>query len=691
MGVLDEVQKMHPVIAVAVMAFKAVVSLELKRRDNDQRVAVLQVKMQDLMEVFVQLGAISPEQKSVKQKLTVRDRLESLCEKIAEDIKSCGNLCDAYLKKRVIVRMLKSPIYEARFEECAQNFEERHKELLLALLMFTTKGVHSANASLLETKETLRSAQENINLILLFQILQTPLEQKIIAFRKFREQERQLKNIEKTVVKQGDRVVAAIREGAHDRVHDPELRAIWKEMGWKLGVPAFEFVSTLHDYHAAEHNIAEKVEHFSRILTTESSQEHQTLALRRAFNEAKKRAADTWALKYINITNLQPLVEIFDGDMSGYVSVWEANEILSLRPEGWSLIQWIAYWAAGRHFAIWKYRQKIAAMLNKAHRMLEEVLPTNRSLVDNYLNQMFVLDQILMSTVPSAIKDLDARLVQKADAYMKTEEQRMERKLEALRYEIDAQDTLALVIGKYQIERNLYPLVYLLLRRHLSLIKSGCRVCRVPDIIFERHIHSKVKSPQLELGTFAYGMYLMSFTGGDPYAALIGEDYPSESEAGDISESSLHYSSPSLRFFQNGSTDPIEIQSCIGAGIEGYWSGHLFDDKGVAIYGMIQFKVETSTRSGLLKVKGVVDLDSKKIHMMIDSEPDYADDPKLRLEVRGQLNTLSAGKWGKLNHPKPLGTVSFSQTPAWIHAFRHSYGVIGPERTSKSLWGFAYN
>ncbi|THU79583.1 hypothetical protein K435DRAFT_697508 [Dendrothele bispora CBS 962.96] len=153
--------------------------------------------------------------------------------------------------------------------------------------------------------------------------------------RKFREQERQLKNIEKTVVKQGDRVVAAIREGAHDRVHDPELRAIWKEMGWKLGVPAFEFVSTLHDYHAAEHNIAEKVEHFSRMLTTESSQEHQTLALRRAFNEAKKRAADTWALKYINITNLQPLVEIFDGDMSGYVSVWEANEILSLRPEGW--------------------------------------------------------------------------------------------------------------------------------------------------------------------------------------------------------------------------------------------------------------------------------------------------------------------------------------------------------------------
>jgi len=80
------------------------------------------------------------------------------------------------------VRILKSPLYEARFEECAQTFEERQKELLVALLMFTSKGIHSANASLTEAKETLRSTQKKVDLILLFQVLQTPREKKILAF-----------------------------------------------------------------------------------------------------------------------------------------------------------------------------------------------------------------------------------------------------------------------------------------------------------------------------------------------------------------------------------------------------------------------------------------------------------------------------------------------------------------------------
>jgi hypothetical protein len=48
------------------------------------------------------LGDISPEEKITSQNFTVRDRLGNVCTKIAEDIKACGNLCDAYLKKRLI-------------------------------------------------------------------------------------------------------------------------------------------------------------------------------------------------------------------------------------------------------------------------------------------------------------------------------------------------------------------------------------------------------------------------------------------------------------------------------------------------------------------------------------------------------------------------------------------------------------
>jgi len=51
--VLDEVRTLHPFIGVAVLAFKAMVTLELKRRDN-QKIIALQFKMQDMMSILVQ-------------------------------------------------------------------------------------------------------------------------------------------------------------------------------------------------------------------------------------------------------------------------------------------------------------------------------------------------------------------------------------------------------------------------------------------------------------------------------------------------------------------------------------------------------------------------------------------------------------------------------------------------------------
>ncbi|KAJ3878209.1 hypothetical protein F5051DRAFT_287835, partial [Lentinula edodes] len=53
--------------------------------------------------------------------------------------------------------------------------------------------------------------------------------------RKLDEQQRQLQQIENTVINQGDRVISVAREGPHDRIHDPELRAIWKEMARTRG------------------------------------------------------------------------------------------------------------------------------------------------------------------------------------------------------------------------------------------------------------------------------------------------------------------------------------------------------------------------------------------------------------------------------------------------------------------------
>ena len=128
----DGVPDDHQSHAVAVLAFKAVYTLETKRRENDKRVLVLYVeyvasnfsgappsynyRMKDMMGVLVQcvlhsrLTAYLPDRPMSRSKdasdpkqiapdgQTIEDRMKKLCEDVAEDIKKCANACDTYLK-----------------------------------------------------------------------------------------------------------------------------------------------------------------------------------------------------------------------------------------------------------------------------------------------------------------------------------------------------------------------------------------------------------------------------------------------------------------------------------------------------------------------------------------------------------------------------------------------------------------
>ena len=49
--------------------------------------------------------------------------------------------------------------------------------------------------------------------------------------RKFRIQQREFaEEVRRVVHHEGDRIVEAVNAGAHDRILDPEIHAIWKEM-----------------------------------------------------------------------------------------------------------------------------------------------------------------------------------------------------------------------------------------------------------------------------------------------------------------------------------------------------------------------------------------------------------------------------------------------------------------------------
>ena len=86
--------------------------------------------------------------------------------------------------------------------------------------------------------------------------------------------------------------------------------------------------------------------------------------LQASARDAGDKESDEWVMDYIDVAYVQPIVEAMDEDGSGFISVKEANSFALSRPKGlrydlinstlviqllrlFSLLHWIAYWAAG--------------------------------------------------------------------------------------------------------------------------------------------------------------------------------------------------------------------------------------------------------------------------------------------------------------------------------------------------------
>jgi len=80
------------------------------------------------------------------------------------------------------------------------------------------------------------------------------------------------------------------------------------------------------------------------------------------------------------------------------------------------------------------------------------VRPSNRYTVNRYLNATKTLDRVLASTKP-CLDPPQGELAERVSRYTQQEEERMEKVLKALNYEIDGPDVIELITSRYQIER----------------------------------------------------------------------------------------------------------------------------------------------------------------------------------------------------------------------------------------------
>ncbi|KAI0056627.1 hypothetical protein BV25DRAFT_1864510 [Artomyces pyxidatus] len=528
MKALDAVAELHPFIGAAVMAFKTVYTLELKRRDNEKKIIALYLEMKDMMAVLLQLQNVRDEEVIAPDHLSIEDRMRSLIEKTVSDIKECSNTCDTYCKKNLLARVVQGPIWDARLLAFITTFVKRRAEFEFALAIHTAQSMDTATTKLGMVYDKAKEIDSKIDIMMaVFQKLvsrehqavldivdakggivvvrdddelrqevdaqaakaigreslrsptygfdelkdelsddpDTAIQKNMAPFsRKFEVQKRQIVDALTLVVRrESDRIIEEVKRGAHDRILDKAIHEIWKEMGWRGNVKARHFVLALRDYYT---ELLNWNDHGLRGLKPVAT-EHQ---------------GDGWAIKYIDIAQLQPIMEAFDDDASGFITVSEMNRFTSSRPLDWSLPHWVAFWAIGWRSSIIDYAKKIEDIVAKMEGIHADMLPPNRLGFDAYFHNVWSIVHAL--TAP--LLDQSAGPNQeKFTKYVDAEEARLKENLNAIDYLIDERDTLPLITGAGRPEKTVFPLIYLLMKRHYKIMKVARVKVIAPVELFE--------------------------------------------------------------------------------------------------------------------------------------------------------------------------------------------------------------
>ncbi|KAJ6508453.1 hypothetical protein C8R45DRAFT_815585 [Mycena sanguinolenta] len=396
--------------------------------------------------------------------------------------------------------------------------------------------------------------------------------------RKFDAVQDKLEEMKNTVRRSTDRILIELASGPHDRIRDIDLYTVWKDMAWKGSVKARHFIVAVQDYFLHKYNREDqKMDDAVRgaaeglsgpsspVLSTASATTDEpppSALVARAIEArtAQRELQDRWAINYITLTRVRPILEAFDDDGSGWISVLEANTFTSSRPVDYSVVKWLAFWAAGFRILCASYAQDIQNVRSRMIAIAVDVLPPNRARVDKYMvsSSFDVVDLIVRAVLSDWNEDTDNddALMARFTDYIQSEEKRLTNGLERFAWEIDAPNTLQLIAGTGRVERSILPLIFLVLKRHTQVLQLACKqplddrelwdaersvdvlTCAIRLRIFtlESNFRSQRLDPASEFEVAYNGMFKMAYAYyNDSNGEIYNSEYP-ESYYNDDSE-----------------------------------------------------------------------------------------------------------------------------------------------------------
>jgi hypothetical protein len=97
--------------------------------------------------------------------INIEDRLKSIVERTADDIKQCSNVCDTYAKKKLLAKVFLGLVWDDRLLSWVTVFSKRRKEFEFELSIHTSQGVDKANAKLDVIGNATRGLDEKFELL----------------------------------------------------------------------------------------------------------------------------------------------------------------------------------------------------------------------------------------------------------------------------------------------------------------------------------------------------------------------------------------------------------------------------------------------------------------------------------------------------------------------------------------------
>ncbi|TDL25426.1 hypothetical protein BD410DRAFT_896303 [Rickenella mellea] len=526
MDALNAVKGVHPFVGLAVTAFEVLLTLEMKRRENDKRVSGVLLKQGDMMTALLQLDDIKDVYMKNEKGETVAGRLQTLIAEIRKDIMACGNIIDTYYKQKFVAKFLRASSWEDKFMGLASTFDKRKEEIRFALEIHVTVkldtvadqvtsidvkmdmlihlfkdqtpeekklsseverlgGIESCICceGLVAQLDPDKTSRETMSTSLLASV-RTPVDTLIEENKAYFDLKTraQTKQIDTAIKRSTQKIIRTIGERPWRRILDPDIREVWKNMNAHSSVKARYFVLALHDYYLDRYEIIDANANviFDPAPVDITIGRPPSPATSHTESEATNADADIialppppeedkWCLQFLSIQTVSPITAAIDEDVSGFIKIAEVNSFFNDKPKSFSMLRWVTFWAAGWAVEASIYHVRIEELIEKLLDIV--VMPENTTSFAYYADTLLWILWLLRSQSHTTTESPE--LIDLVREHMRLQEETITEVLEPAKWEIDASDTVSTLLGPGRIEKFLYPVLYLVLRYHYQVFSLG--------------------------------------------------------------------------------------------------------------------------------------------------------------------------------------------------------------------------